>query len=113
MPAKTNLEKLSLNLTKAHAYRRAYTDATFLSRDELRPVRLPLELLKTEMILSESGVTSTVVVFGSARIRSEEESHARLEDLKKLYPSLKVAHLTVDTAADEPEGWSIKGERVR
>ena len=84
MPAKTNLEKQSLNLTKTHAYRRAYTDATFLSRDELRPVRLQLELLKTEMILSESGVTSTVVVFGSARIWSEEESNSRLEALKKL-----------------------------
>jgi predicted kinase len=33
-----------------------------------------------------------------------------LEDLKKLYPSLKVTHLTVDTAIDAPEGWYITGE---
>ncbi len=84
MPAKMNLKKRSLNLTKTHAYRKAYTDATFLSRDELRPVRLQLELLKTEMALSESGITATVVVVGSARIWGEEESGARLADLETL-----------------------------
>jgi predicted kinase len=33
-----------------------------------------------------------------------------LDDLKKLYPSLKVTHLVVDTATDEPEGWYITKE---
>jgi predicted Rossmann-fold nucleotide-binding protein len=40
----------------------------FLCRDELRPVRLQLELLKPEMILAEAGIRSTVVMFGGARI---------------------------------------------
>ena len=50
------------------AYRLAYADDDFLCREELRPVRLQLELLKTEMMLAERGITSTVVMFGGARI---------------------------------------------
>jgi predicted kinase len=30
-----------------------------------------------------------------------------LDDLKKTYPALKLVHLVVDTAVDEPEGWYI------
>ncbi len=50
------------------AYRLAFADQDFLTREELRPVRLQLELLKPEMLLDEQGIESTVVVFGSARI---------------------------------------------
>lgn len=54
--------------TLSPSYRLAFNDADFLTRDELRPVRLQLELLKPEMTLSELGIVSTVVMFGSARI---------------------------------------------
>lgn len=50
------------------AYRLAYADNEFLCREELRPVRLQLELLKVEMLLTEYGIRSTVVMFGGARI---------------------------------------------
>ncbi|MCJ8520441.1 uncharacterized protein (TIGR00730 family) [Pseudorhizobium tarimense] len=50
------------------SYRLAYADDDFLCREELRPVRLQLELLKAEMILAEQGIKSTVVLFGGARI---------------------------------------------
>ena len=50
------------------AYRLAYADDDFLCREELRPIRLQLELLKTEMALTESGIKSTVAMFGGARI---------------------------------------------
>jgi uncharacterized protein (TIGR00730 family) len=50
------------------SYRLAYADDDFLCRDELRPVRLQLELLKVEMALQERGIRSTVVIFGGARI---------------------------------------------
>ena len=50
------------------AYRLAYVDDDFLCREELRPVRLQLELLKVEMMLAERGIKSTVVMFGGARI---------------------------------------------
>ena len=50
------------------SYRLTYVDDDFMSREELRPIRLQLELLKPEMILTERGVKSTVVMFGGARI---------------------------------------------
>lgn len=50
------------------AYKLAYRDTDFLLRDELRPVRFQLELLKPEMLLEEAGVGSTLVMYGSARI---------------------------------------------
>jgi uncharacterized protein (TIGR00730 family) len=49
-------------------YRLAYTDTDFMAREELRPVRLQLELLKASMLLEEYGIRSTVVLFGGARI---------------------------------------------
>lgn len=54
--------------TQAAAYRLAFHDLDFLCRDELRPVRLQLELLKPEMMLAEYGVQSTIVLFGGARV---------------------------------------------
>ena len=54
--------------TKSKAYRLAFDDPDFLCRDELRPVRLQLELLKPELLMSEYGVESTIVLFGGARI---------------------------------------------
>jgi uncharacterized protein (TIGR00730 family) len=56
--------------TRHPAYRLAYRDTEFLLRPELRPVRFQLELLKTEMLLDEAGVGSTLVIYGSARIPS-------------------------------------------
>lgn len=71
--------------TRAQAYRLAFNDADFLCRDELRPVRLQLELLKPEMLMSEAGIDSTIVLFGGARIPSPaEKSGARTETLAGL-----------------------------
>ncbi|MFN4100185.1 MAG: TIGR00730 family Rossman fold protein [Pararhodobacter sp.] len=58
--------------TLSPTYRLAFTDGDFLCRDELRPVRLQLELLKPEMAMNEAGVVSTVVLFGGARIPAPE-----------------------------------------
>ncbi|MFA5582514.1 MAG: TIGR00730 family Rossman fold protein [Paracoccaceae bacterium] len=54
--------------TRAPAYRLAFADPDFLSRPELRPVRLQLELLKPELMMAEYGIRSTIVLFGGARI---------------------------------------------
>ena len=50
------------------AYKLAFTDTEFLLREELRPVRMQLELLKPELVQSEQRIESTIVIFGSARI---------------------------------------------
>ena len=62
------------------SYRLAYEDAEFLSHDDLRPLRLQMELLKPEHELRKQGISSPVVVFGSARILSQEEAQARLAE---------------------------------
>jgi len=60
--------------TRAPSYRLAYADQEFLLRDELRPVRLQLELLKPELAFQEEQIESTIVVFGSARTPAPEDS---------------------------------------
>lgn len=55
------------------AYRLAQEDIEFLAQDDLRPLRLQLELLKPEQALRAQGIGSTVVVFGSARIHGPED----------------------------------------
>ena len=54
--------------TRAETYRLAWNDPDFMTRRELRAVRLQLELLKPEMILAERGIRSTVILFGGARL---------------------------------------------
>ncbi len=82
MKKKPKVSKQVLALRKSKAYRKAYTDPEFLSRDELRPVRLQLELLKPEMTLAEYGIKATVVVFGSARIWDKEQSGRRVAQIR-------------------------------
>ncbi|MDA7423777.1 LOG family protein [Thalassococcus lentus] len=71
------------------AYRLAFADEDFMCRDELRPVRLQLELLKFEMLLDEHGIDSTIVLFGGARIPApDQKDKARtktLADLSRFY----------------------------
>ena len=64
------------------SYTLAFQDNEFLLRDELRPVRLQLELLKPELILHELGIESTVVIYGSARIPDPETAEAQLVSVK-------------------------------
>ncbi len=61
------------------AHRLAFADLDFLLRDELRPVRLQLELLKPQLLMDERGIRSTMVMFGSARIPPPGEPAATTE----------------------------------
>ena len=58
------------------AYRLAYQDEDFLLRDDLRPVRFQLELMKPELLLEEAGIGSTFVFYGSARIPAPDDADA-------------------------------------
>ena len=53
------------------SYIPAHRDTEFLQREELRSIRVGLELLKPELIQREQGINSTIVVFGSARLLEE------------------------------------------
>jgi len=65
------------------SYRLAFTDTEFLLREELRPVRMQLELLKPEMVQTELGIESTIVIFGSARIIPPEVAKGHLHEARK------------------------------
>ncbi|MFQ1701025.1 TIGR00730 family Rossman fold protein [Loktanella agnita] len=71
--------------TRAPSYALAFADEDFLLREELRPVRLQLELLKPEMLMNEAGINSTIVLFGGARIpEPANKDQARTETLAEL-----------------------------
>ncbi|WP_339825439.1 LOG family protein [uncultured Parasphingorhabdus sp.] len=70
---------ISTAQTRDPAYRLAFQDTEFLLREELRPVRFQLELLKPEMLLDEAGIGSTLVMYGSARIPAPEHADALIE----------------------------------
>ncbi|WP_188644953.1 LOG family protein [Tsuneonella deserti] len=66
--------------TRDPAYKLAFRDIDFLLREELRPVRFQLELLKPEMLLDEAEVGSTLVMYGSARIPSPDHAETLLKN---------------------------------
>jgi uncharacterized protein (TIGR00730 family) len=76
---------------ESSSYIPADRDTEFLQREELRSLRIGLELLKPELIQREEGIQSTIVVFGSARLQepaaakhtlhmAEEEAARALND---------------------------------
>jgi uncharacterized protein (TIGR00730 family) len=79
--------------TRSSAYRLAFTDNDFMCRDELRPVRLQLELLKPDLKMNEAGVKSTIVLFGGARIpepsRKDSARTETLADLSQYYDAAR------------------------
>ncbi|MGK2741427.1 TIGR00730 family Rossman fold protein [Tepidicaulis sp. LMO-SS28] len=68
--------------TRSAAYRLSFLDSDFLLRDDLRPVRLQLELLKPELLLAERDIRSTIVVWGSARLPAPDEAEAYVKSAK-------------------------------
>ena len=60
------------------SYRLVEEDTEFLARDELRPVRMQLELLKPEIFFSEQNIRSTIVVFGGTQIVELSVAEKRL-----------------------------------
>lgn len=60
--------------TSSEAYKLAFQDKEFLLRDDLRPIRFQLELLKPELLLDEAKIASTMVIYGSARIPEPQDA---------------------------------------
>ena len=77
MPRRKSSARTPATKGPESAYRLAFTDIEFLLREELRPVRMQLELLKPELVQDEQGVESTIVIFGSARIVAARGRRAR------------------------------------
>jgi uncharacterized protein (TIGR00730 family) len=60
--------------TEHPAYRLAFQDLEFLLREDLRPIRFQLELLKPQLLLDEAKIASTFVMYGSARIPEPDKA---------------------------------------
>ncbi len=92
------------------AYKLAFQDMDFLLREDLRPVRFQLELLKPELLLDEADIGSMMVFYGSARIpepgvpsgHDDPKVAARLEAKSKYYAEArKLAVLASATPRDD------------
>ncbi len=71
--------------TRAPSYKLAFADEDFMCREDLRPVRLQLELLKPDLLMNEAGINSTIVLFGGARIPDPvNKDKARTQTLAEL-----------------------------
>lgn len=68
------------SLLKTGSYKLAFEDLDFLAKEELRPLRLQLELMKPEYHLQQQGVRSTIVVFGSARVLSRTDAERKVSE---------------------------------
>ena len=79
--------------TQSAAYRLAFQDTEFLLREDLRPVRFQLELLKPQLLMDEAQIESTFVFYGSARIPEPDQVQARIDaantpELKRIAENL-------------------------
>ena len=70
-------------IRESTSYRQSHLDHEFMCREELRPVRLQLELLKPELVMQDHGVQSTVVVFGGTRVIERDKAAMKLDDAKR------------------------------
>jgi uncharacterized protein (TIGR00730 family) len=66
----------SVPQTESPSYKLAFQDMDFLLREDLRPVRFQLELLKPELLLNEANIGSTFVFYGSARVPAPDMADA-------------------------------------
>ncbi len=77
------IKSLQDKIVHSQSYQLAYEDKDFLSSDDLRPVRLQLELLKPEKTLRDKNINSTIVIFGSARILSPEDAQEQWQQAQQ------------------------------
>ena len=79
----SNLEAI----LKSSTYKLAHEDIDLLNTDEMRGVRMLLEITKPEQVIEKENIISTVIVFGGVHISEEITSKRRLDDAEKLLSS--------------------------
>jgi len=78
-----NLNNLNL-IINSDTYKLAHEDIDLLSRNEMRGVRMLLEITKPDLILEENKILSNIIIFGGASIREESNTKNRIENIKEL-----------------------------
>ena len=74
-----NLEQI----IHSDTYRLAHQDLDLLNSSSMRGVRMLLEISKPELSFEEAGITSTIIVFGGARLQEKSAAEASLKEASK------------------------------
>jgi len=72
-----NSKNLNL-IINSDTYKLAYEDSGFLNRNEMRGVRMLLEITKPDLILEENKILSTIIIFGGANIAEESKTKKKI-----------------------------------
>jgi uncharacterized protein (TIGR00730 family) len=112
--AVTAKKGVSTPQTEHPAYKLAFQDMDFLLREDLRPVRFQLELLKPELLLDEANIGSLMVFYGSARIpepgaKASHADPAVAASLKAKSPHYETARELARLASQAPR--DVNGKR--
>jgi len=100
-------------------YRQADEDLDFLQEPETRGLRLQLEYLKAETVLSHHRVAHTVVVFGSTRIDEPQAAARRLQECGEALaanptgPDLRQRHAIAQRLLEKSKYYEIARELGR
>jgi uncharacterized protein (TIGR00730 family) len=78
-----NSKNLNL-IINSDTYKLAYEDIGLLNRNEMRGVRMLIEITKPDLILEENKILSTIIIFGGASITEESKTKEKIDDIKKL-----------------------------
>ena len=78
-----NSKNLNL-IINSDTYKLAHEDIGLLNRNEMRGVRMLLEITKPDLILEENKILSTIIIFGGASIAEESKTKVKIDDIKKL-----------------------------
>ena len=78
-----NSKNLNL-IINSDTYKLAHEDIGLLNRNEMRGVRMLLEITKPDLILEENKILSTIIIFGGASIAEESKTKEKIDDIKKL-----------------------------
>ena len=78
-------ERLIATICASPTYRLAQHDAEFIESDAARGARLELEMMRPELYLQARNITSTVVVFGSARLTSPDRARENLARVRATF----------------------------
>ena len=75
---KNNLKNLNL-IINSDTYKLAHEDIGLLNRNEMRGVRMLLEITKPDLILEENKILSTIIICGGANITEESNTKRELK----------------------------------
>ena len=73
------------SILNSSSYKLAHEDIALLNADEMRGVRMLLEITKPEYILNKENILSTVIVFGGVNISEPSSSKIKLDEASRLF----------------------------